>query len=145
MLIIVSPVVRLIGIYANPFHYTLYSKRACLTILYTASALMDIYNHLSICYNVKYMTNEPRLTKQPGTSDEKPPEVSGAKVLMLTALDTTWRAFVPTIGGLFLGIGIDKWLGIVPFGTISCMILGFVLSAVLIARQLISVKRSQKK
>ncbi len=91
------------------------------------------------------MTKTPRLTKQPGTSDEKPPEVSGAKVLMLTALDTTWRAFVPTIGGLFLGVGIDKWFGIIPIGTISCMILGFVLSTVLIARQLISVKRSQKK
>jgi hypothetical protein len=104
---------------------------------------MDIYNHASICYNVKYMTKTSRLTNQPGTSSEKPTEVSGAKVLMLTALDTTWRAFVPTIGGLFLGIGIDKWLGIVPFGTIGCMVLGFVLSAVLIARQLISVKRSK--
>jgi hypothetical protein len=92
-----------------------------------------------------YMTKQPRLTEQPGTSSKKLSNLSGSTVILLTALDTTWRAFVPTIGGLFLGIGIDKWFGIVPFGTIGCMILGFVVSAVLIARQLIAVQRSKTK
>jgi F0F1-type ATP synthase assembly protein I len=61
-------------------------------------------------------------------------------LLLATALDTTWRAFVPTIGGVFLGIGIDHWLGVTPIATIICLILGTAASIGLIARQLISVR-----
>jgi hypothetical protein len=89
------------------------------------------------------MTTPQRPTKQPGQQSTNSKPISGSTVLLLTALDTTWRAFVPTIGGLFLGIGIDNWLGIKPFATIGCMILGFVLSAILIARQLTAVQRSK--
>jgi F0F1-type ATP synthase assembly protein I len=61
----------------------------------------------------------------------------------VTALDTTWRAFVPTIGGTFLGIGIDNLFDIAPIATIVCLILGFAMSAVLIIRQLTSVRKGK--
>lgn len=61
--------------------------------------------------------------------------------MFMTALDTTWRAFLPTLGGTFLGIGLDAWLHIAPFGVIGCLILGTILSVILIARQLINVRK----
>ena len=102
---------------------------------------MDIYNPLSVCYNVVYMTKAPRLTKQPGMSSVEPTGLSGPMVLLMTALDTTWRAFVPTIGGTFLGIGIDHLLDVAPIATIVCLILGFATSTYLVIKQLTSVRR----
>jgi len=89
------------------------------------------------------MTKTPRLTKQPGTSSAEPSGLSGPIVLLMTALDTTWRAFVPTIGGTFLGIGIDHLFNIAPIATIVCLILGFAASAFLIIQQITSVRRSK--
>lgn len=62
-------------------------------------------------------------------------------LIFLTALDTTWRAFAPTIGGVFLGIGIDHLFNIAPIATIVCLALGAVLSVVLIAKQLRDVRK----
>lgn len=62
-------------------------------------------------------------------------------VIFMTALDTTWRAFLPTLGGVFLGIGIDHWLNIAPTATIACLVLGTVTSALLIAKQLRDVRK----
>lgn len=62
-------------------------------------------------------------------------------ILVVTALDTTWRAFLPTLGGTFAGIGLDKLFNISPVGLIICLILGVVLSGFLIARQLIHVRK----
>lgn len=87
------------------------------------------------------MTTTPRLTKQPGQSEVQPSGLSGPVVLLMTALDTTWRAFVPTIGGTFLGIGLDHLFGIAPIATVVCLILGFAGSAFLIAQQLINVRK----
>lgn len=89
------------------------------------------------------MTKSPRLTKQPGQSEVPPSVQNGAIVLLMTALDTTWRAFVPTIGGTFLGIGIDHLFNITPIATIVCLILGFTASALLIAQQLMSVRKTK--
>ena len=62
----------------------------------------------------------------------------------MTALDTTWRAFVPTLGGTFLGIGLDHLLGIAPIATIVCLLGGAILSMVLIIKQLRDVRRPLK-
>ena len=62
-------------------------------------------------------------------------------LLFVTALDTTWRTFVPTLGGTFAGIGLDKLFSIAPIGVISCLLLGIILSIVLISRQLIHVRK----
>ena len=70
--------------------------------------------------------------------------LSAPMLMLFTALDTTWRAFAPTVGGTFIGIGLDAWLHIAPFGVIGCLIVGTILSTVLIIRQLINVRKPLK-
>ena len=65
-------------------------------------------------------------------------------LIFITALDTTWRAFLPIIGGVFLGIGIDHFLNIAPFATIACLLLGTTASVLLIAKQLRDVRKPLK-
>ena len=62
-------------------------------------------------------------------------------ILVVTALDTTWRAFLPTIGGTFAGIGLDKALGTSPWALAICLIGGTALSVFLVTRQLIAVRK----
>ena len=62
-------------------------------------------------------------------------------LIFITALDTTWRAFLPTLGGVFLGIGIDHLFNIAPTATIACLVLGVVTSALLIAKQLRDIRK----
>lgn len=62
-------------------------------------------------------------------------------LLAMTALDTTWRAFVPVLGCVFIGIGLDDVLRIAPAATFICLILGIIISIVLIARQLSQIKK----
>jgi len=62
-------------------------------------------------------------------------------LIFLTALDTTWRVFAPTIGGVLLGIGIDHLLNIAPVATIVCLVLGVVLSGFLVVKQLRDVRK----
>jgi len=71
------------------------------------------------------------------------PKHDAPMLLFLTALDTTWRLFVPTLGGVFAGIGLDDWLQTAPLATIICLILGIITSTVLIIRQLAHVRKSQ--
>lgn len=67
---------------------------------------------------------------------------SAAILLIYTIIDTTWRAFVPTIGGTFLGVGLDKLFGLAPLMTVIMIIVGFALSALLIMLQIKSVRRA---
>lgn len=62
-------------------------------------------------------------------------------LIFITALDTTWRAFVPTLGGVFLGIGLDHLFNSAPIATIVCLLVGTALSVGLIAKQLRDVRR----
>ena len=48
---------------------------------------------------------------------------------------------MPTLGGVFLGIGLDHLLGIAPVGTIVCLIGGTALSILLIVKQLRDVRK----
>lgn len=82
------------------------------------------------------MSQSPRATNQTTT---KP--VNGPLVLLLTALDTTWRAFVPTIGGTLAGIGLDTVLHTIPVFTTIFIIAGFLCSGLLIFLQLKRVRR----
>jgi len=83
------------------------------------------------------MSQPPRLSKKPSQSRQP---LSAPMLLFVTALDTTWRVFAPTLGGVFIGIGLDAWLHIAPIATFACLILGTTLSVVLIARQLINIR-----
>ncbi len=87
------------------------------------------------------MTQSPRPQPKPGQTTKEQSGVSAPMLIFATALDTTWRAFVPTLGGVFLGIGIDKLLNIVPVGTIVCLILGVLTSTLLITKQLRDIKK----
>lgn len=83
------------------------------------------------------MTQSPSLKTK--TTNQPHP---AAILLLLTILDTTWRAFVPTIGGTIFGVYLDNWLNKAPLFTTIMIIAGFCMSAVLISLQLRKVKRS---
>ena len=70
--------------------------------------------------------------------------MSAPALLLVTALDTTWRIFAPTLGGVFAGLGLDALFGIAPFATIAGLVLGTILSVVLIARQLTNVRKQHE-
>ncbi len=79
---------------------------------------------------------------QPDRGEESPSSgrPSAPMIIFMTALDTTWRAFVPTLGGVFLGIALDHWLNVTPVATIVCLVAGTALSIVLIIKQLRDVR-----
>lgn len=91
------------------------------------------------------MTEAPRLSdKSSRTTKEQShtqSSLTAPMLIFMTALDTTWRAFIPTLGGVFLGIGIDHLFNIAPIATIICLILGTALSILLIVKQLRDVRR----
>lgn len=90
------------------------------------------------------MSESPRTTKEPEQTTKQHSNVSAPMLMLLTALDTTWRLFIPIIGGTFLGIGIDHLFNIVPFGTVACLILGVIASGLLITKQLQDVRKPLK-
>ena len=85
------------------------------------------------------MKTDNTLTVQHSPTTEK----SAAILMLLTILDTTWRAFVPTIGGTFLGVGIDNLTHQAPIFTTVFIILGFATSALLVTLQLRRVRTNQ--
>ena len=68
---------------------------------------------------------------------------SAAILLLYTAIDTTWRAFVPTIGGTFFGVWLDHTFHTVPVWTTVMIIVGVAISAILIALQMKSVRETK--
>jgi F0F1-type ATP synthase assembly protein I len=90
------------------------------------------------------MKSSPQPSSEASQTTKGPKTTRSASVLLLaTALDTTWRAFIPTIGGTFLGIWIDHSFTIAPMGTIICLITGTALSAFLITKQIRDVRKSR--
>ena len=87
------------------------------------------------------MSLSPQPPKKTGQTTKRP--VNAPMVLFMTALDTTWRLFVPTLGGVFGGIALDDWLQTAPLATIICLILGIIVSTVLTIRQLVNVRKPQ--
>ena len=62
-------------------------------------------------------------------------------LLFMTMVDTTWRVFVPTLGGTFLGIWLDGLFKTAPYITIVTILIGCGVSALLIVQQLRRVRR----
>ena len=85
------------------------------------------------------MSTSPRLSKKSQTTSRKP--LSAPMILVVTALDTTWRVFFPTLGGTFAGIGLDTAFNTSPLATFICLAIGVALSAFLIVRQLKDVRK----
>ncbi|CAN5392953.1 hypothetical protein BH10PAT4_BH10PAT4_1580 [soil metagenome] len=83
-------------------------------------------------------------TKDPQTTPHSPTSTSSAAILLLlTIADTTWRAFVPTIGGTFLGLYLDSLFKTAPIITTIAIIVGILISALLITLQLRAVRRTR--
>jgi hypothetical protein len=76
------------------------------------------------------------MSKDSNEGNSGGPGKSPASVLILTIADTTWRMFVPTVGGLLLGRMADEHWLLSPFGMIAGVVIGAVVTAVLIKRQL---------
>ena len=60
-------------------------------------------------------------------------------------LDTTWRIAVPVVTFTLLGIVADRRLGTKPWITLASVIIGFVLAALLVKRQIAAVEKEDKK
>ena len=87
------------------------------------------------------MTESPRPQPDPGRTTKSESALSGPMLMLITALDTTWRASIPPIAGTFLGIWLDHLFHITPVATIISLILGAVASLLLILKQLRDVQR----
>jgi predicted small integral membrane protein len=77
---------------------------------------------------------------------ENPDEYSAQKIALImfgTLANTTWRLFLPTIGGTVLGIWADKTWDTVPLCTIIGVSLGTIGSIMLIYMQLRQVKNTK--
>ncbi len=66
---------------------------------------------------------------------------SAAILLSLTLLDTSWRMFIPTIGGVIIGIALDHILLTTPVFTFMSVIVGSITSLMLIMSQLKGLKK----
>lgn len=73
-----------------------------------------------------------------------PPDRSTVILLLSTMADTTWRMFVPIIGLTVGGLLLDKQFHTTPVLMIIGIILGIILAAVLVRRQLLSVQDKDK-
>jgi hypothetical protein len=60
---------------------------------------------------------------------------SAALILFAIAADTTWRMFVPTLGGTALGLWADNVYHTEPWSAIGGLGLGIIITAVLIKQQ----------
>lgn len=73
-----------------------------------------------------------------------PPDRSTVILLLSTMADTTWRMFVPIIGLAVGGLLLDKQFHTTPVLMIIGIVLGIILAAVLVRRQLLSVQDKDK-
>ena len=81
----------------------------------------------------------PETTKNDDDT-KSPPSLSMVLLLIGTFLDTTWRLFLPTIGGTVAGIWIDNSFDTKPFATVAGVTIGALLAFFLIYIQLKKVK-----
>lgn len=83
---------------------------------------------------------------QPAGDEPAPATADRSTVLLLLATvgDTSWRLFVPTIGGTVLGLIIDNQAETKPWATIAGVTIGALLAFWLVYVQLKKVNRDQK-
>lgn len=84
------------------------------------------------------------MKKSPKEKDQttQQPVKNPALLLTMTALDTTWRMFVPVIGGVLAGVALDNSVGSSPIGTTIGLIAGSGIAVLLVKRQLMDVTKS---
>jgi len=67
---------------------------------------------------------------------------SMAILLFATAADTTWRMFVPTLGGSLIGLWIDDIAGTEPIFAVGGLVVGVVITILLVRQQYKQVEES---
>lgn len=65
-----------------------------------------------------------------------PPAKSTVILLFMIAADTTWRMFVPIIGGTALGVWADNVFATKPWATIAGITVGIAIAAWLVHQQM---------
>ena len=88
----------------------------------------------------RYNTREMPDKKQDDGKKTPPPSKEMVILVFSTVGDTTWRLFIPTIGGTLLGLWADKSWDTTPWLTIAGIILGSVIAIALVRAQLKKVK-----
>lgn len=68
---------------------------------------------------------------------------SASFLLTTTIADTTWRMFLPTLGGIWLGTWLDGYLKTKIIFTILLSIVGFIVGVALIIRQIKKVNKDE--
>jgi hypothetical protein len=71
-----------------------------------------------------------------GDKKPAPPEQSTVILLLGTIGDTTWRMFIPTIGLTVLGLLADKQFHTTPWIMVAGIIVGTLIAALLVRRQI---------
>lgn len=83
------------------------------------------------------------------TTDDTINVVPNAKnimaLMLLTIADTTWRLFLPSVGGTALGLWADNSWDTKPWLTITGVTVGSILSFVLVYAQIKHIKSPQGK
>lgn len=82
-------------------------------------------------------------TSLKNTKKQPVPTTATIWLVLGTLADTTWRLFVPSVGGTVLGLLADKNFGTTPLFIIIGVSIGFVLSVLLIVMQLKRVKNER--
>jgi len=62
-------------------------------------------------------------------------EQSAALILFAIAADTTWRMFVPTLGGTWAGLWLDGQFHTEPWYGVGGLTLGIIITALLVRQQ----------
>lgn len=69
-------------------------------------------------------------------SDKTPPSKSTVLLLFMIAADTTWRMFIPVIGGTIGGVWADNVFGSKPLWTVAGIAIGVTVAALLVRKQM---------
>ncbi len=73
--------------------------------------------------------------KPAATSPSAKSGESSSVILIMTAADTTWRMFIPTLGGTYAGLWLDGRMDTAPWFGIGGLLLGIAITAVLVRNQ----------
>ncbi|HRJ06466.1 MAG TPA: AtpZ/AtpI family protein [Candidatus Saccharibacteria bacterium] len=81
--------------------------------------------------------------KSPSSSTPRPPQTSSTVILLLSTIaDTTWRMFVPTLGGTGLGLWLDSQTGTTPWLGLAGLGIGIIITTLLMRQQFRNVNKS---
>jgi hypothetical protein len=84
-----------------------------------------------------------RASEDTPTGSPKPPEPGSTVILLLATIgDTTWRMFVPTLGGTGLGLWADSQWHTQPWLSITGLGVGIVITVFLMIDQFKKVNKS---